>query len=228
MRSDTTHRSRACVWWTDCCVPRNVGGFNLIDHEEALHVMMAKWVIKVMSLGNTSFQKLFQYCIPLIHLLDNGNWPALSQWIVFHTFRATWGSKAWNMIVKSWWTMLNFAHRPIAKRSSPLTCGGQYFTLEATLAFCNNALRNSWYKTSGLLSIRSSWLGRKPKLSLISLLVIGRTIIHSYKKIPLEAPIAHGGLDLHNQQWILGCIHREIGRVGGCGLSNIATIPTAN
>jgi hypothetical protein len=52
----TYTRKRAWVRWYDVCTPKSVGGLNLIDAEEAMQALLAKWIIKALGPGESNLQ----------------------------------------------------------------------------------------------------------------------------------------------------------------------------
>jgi len=71
--SGTTHRSQARVSWTDCCASKQIGGLDLVDPEEALHALMAKWILKAMLPGSSNLHLLLRYRLFQIRPQSQGN-----------------------------------------------------------------------------------------------------------------------------------------------------------
>lgn len=92
--SSSTHRSRARVSWVDCCAPRHIGGLNLVDLEDALHALMAKWVMKAMIPGSSNLQYILRYRLLQFRPPAPSAWQAMPQWALLHKFHACNGSRA--------------------------------------------------------------------------------------------------------------------------------------
>jgi hypothetical protein len=120
--SGATHLCRARVRWTDCCAAKNVGGLGLVDPEEALSALTAKWIIRVLTPGIAPLQILLRYRLLKIRPHTQGGWPMASNWVLMQKFRATRGSRAWDRIIQAWRKMSpHLAVRPPVNDCEVLT-----------------------------------------------------------------------------------------------------------
>ena len=100
--SGSAHPSRSRVRWVDVCAPKSIGGFNLVDPEEALHALAAKWVLKALTPGNAPLHLILRYRLLHLKPQEKGNWPLDAQWILIHKFRASRGSQLYDRILQAW------------------------------------------------------------------------------------------------------------------------------
>jgi hypothetical protein len=132
------------VRWTDCCATKHVGGLGLIDPEEAILALVAKWIIRVITPGSAPLQILLRYRLLKIRPHAWGGWAMASHWAFTPRFKATRGSRAWIHIVQAWRKLLPFLSvRPPANACEVLTTdlwwssyhiGGQFGFSHATAA----------------------------------------------------------------------------------------------
>jgi hypothetical protein len=73
--SRSAHRARSRVSWTDCCANKQKGGLNLIDLEEALDALSAKWVIKALTPGESNLKTLLLARIKQAQPSRQTKWP---------------------------------------------------------------------------------------------------------------------------------------------------------
>jgi hypothetical protein len=60
---------RARVAWTVCCQPKQVDGLNLIDPQEAVTALIAKWVLTALEPGESNFKVLLRFRLGLFSLM---------------------------------------------------------------------------------------------------------------------------------------------------------------
>jgi hypothetical protein len=73
------HNCRVKVGWYDCCASRKVGSLNILDLEEALMALIAKWLLKALALGTSNIQHLLHYKLMQIQPAGRGTWPRSPQ-----------------------------------------------------------------------------------------------------------------------------------------------------
>lgn len=61
---------------------KNVGGLELVDPEEALFALAAKWIIRALTLGIALLQILLCYRLLKIRPHAQGGWPMASNWVL--------------------------------------------------------------------------------------------------------------------------------------------------
>ena len=88
--------------WYDVCAPKSIGGLNLVDPEEALRALMAKWVLKALGPGDSNLQILRRHRIKKIKPDRRGRWPQSLQWILTHKFSSPRGYRIWNRLMQAW------------------------------------------------------------------------------------------------------------------------------
>jgi hypothetical protein len=49
------------VSWSDCCTKRIVGGFNLVDLEDAFNALLSKWNVKPLEPKDSNLKTLLKY-----------------------------------------------------------------------------------------------------------------------------------------------------------------------
>ena len=63
-RSENTTKAR--VNWDDCTMPKKVGGLSLTSSEDAMKVLMNKWITHALLLGKSNLQVILCYRIKLL------------------------------------------------------------------------------------------------------------------------------------------------------------------
>jgi len=61
--SGSEHLTQARVSWDDCCLPKLVGGLQLLDPEVSLNALLAKWVLYAIEPGIFGLKTLLRYRI---------------------------------------------------------------------------------------------------------------------------------------------------------------------
>jgi hypothetical protein len=102
MWSGSDHHYRARVGWQDCCASRRVGGLDIVDPEDALATLAAKWILKALAPGNANVQHLLRHRILQVYPVGKGNWPCHVQWITSHRPTIGRGSQVWECIGQAW------------------------------------------------------------------------------------------------------------------------------
>lgn len=101
--SGSEHSSRTRVSWTDCCLPKLVGGLQLLDPEVSLNALLSKWVLYAIEPGISGLKTLLRY---RIHRMKphpkTGYWFPSSAWLMVHKSSATRGLRVWNKIISAW------------------------------------------------------------------------------------------------------------------------------
>ena len=90
------------VTWTYVCIDRNIGSLNIVDAKEVLHVLIEKWIFKVLEPGESSLQCPLLYCILNIISYERGNQRTSLHWVLTTNFHALRRSQVWNRIARSW------------------------------------------------------------------------------------------------------------------------------
>jgi hypothetical protein len=154
---------RARVRWTDCCAVKQVGGLGLVDPEEALLALAAKWIIRGLTPGTAPLQILIRYRLLQIRSHARGGWPMASQWVLTPRFQATRWSRAWTRIISAWRKLSpHLTVRPPINKCEVLTThlwwsssfiGGQFgFSHESAAHLMKNGLQqlgDIWDQHSG-------------------------------------------------------------------------------
>jgi hypothetical protein len=159
----SSHRTHIWVNWTDWCAHKKVGGLNLVDLEEALWALSAKWFIKALGAGASPLQVLLKHRLLKIKPQECGTWPATPPWSLFSKFKAPKGSWAWGSIVN-----LGGNFRPWLKLFLPLTgmrfylppCSGPWSST-LTNAFGVSHLQAAALMKAWLTHIRDLWKDAK-------------------------------------------------------------------
>lgn len=61
--SGSSSEIRARVAWEDCSVAKKFGGLGLLDAEEAMNALMAKWLLRALLPGSSNLQLFLRYHI---------------------------------------------------------------------------------------------------------------------------------------------------------------------
>jgi hypothetical protein len=70
----TIQQARARVAWQTCCLKRCNGGLNLIDSQEAITTLMAKWVVVACEPGTSNFKAMPQFRLSSFQPHSRGKW----------------------------------------------------------------------------------------------------------------------------------------------------------
>lgn len=89
-------------------MPKSKGGLGLLDPEEVLHALMAKWILRALIPGNSNLQILIRHKILQVQPTFSGRWPKSPNWIMLYKFKSTKGSKIWDRIIKGWKSLSPF------------------------------------------------------------------------------------------------------------------------
>jgi hypothetical protein len=96
-------RTRIQVRWNDCTVPKQHGSLYLVDLEDALQALSAKWIAKALLPSNSNLQLLLQLKQLLqIRSHTSSQWAPVLLWCLTPNFHATNGSKVWNRAIRVW------------------------------------------------------------------------------------------------------------------------------
>jgi hypothetical protein len=100
--SGSSHRTRVRVSWTDCCAAKGKGGLGLIDPQEAMEALMAKWILKALQPGASHLQTFLRYRLQKLRPDIRGTWPQSIQWALTYKFSAPRGYRIWNRMIQGW------------------------------------------------------------------------------------------------------------------------------
>jgi hypothetical protein len=79
-----------------------MGASNLIDPEDALQALLAKWIAKALQPGNSNLQQLLRHKLLQIRAHSSGQWAPTLLWCLTPNFHASNGSKVWNRTIRAW------------------------------------------------------------------------------------------------------------------------------
>jgi hypothetical protein len=98
----TLNRTRTKVAWLQCCQPKAEGGLDLINPNDALTALMAKWVLKACEPGTSNLHALLRFRLSHFQPYSGGRWPSSLEYFIQQSFQAKKGSAVWNRIGVSW------------------------------------------------------------------------------------------------------------------------------
>ena len=67
-------RVRIRVSWQQCCQPKNKGGLNLINREDAVVALMTKWLTKALELGDSNLHLFLRFRLSQYQPYIGGRW----------------------------------------------------------------------------------------------------------------------------------------------------------
>ena len=100
-------RSRARVDWLQCCQRKEEGGINLINPEDAVAVLMVKWVIKALEPGQSNLHLLLRHKLSEFQPYSGGRWQPSLEFCFIPKHQARTGSIVWNRVIPSWKSVLH-------------------------------------------------------------------------------------------------------------------------
>jgi hypothetical protein len=100
--SGSSHRTRIRVSWTNCCSAKGKGGLGLIDPQEAMEALMAKWILKAPQPEASNLQTFLRYRLQKLKPATRGTWSPSIQWTLTHQFSAPRGYRIWNRMMQGW------------------------------------------------------------------------------------------------------------------------------
>lgn len=101
----TMQRARVRAGWLQCCQPRNNGGLELMNPEDAMIALMAKWVVKAMEPGNSNLHLLLRYRLSMYQPFSGGRWCPSLEYFTLPKNQCHKGSAVWNRTTTAWKTM---------------------------------------------------------------------------------------------------------------------------
>jgi hypothetical protein len=104
--SGSATRTRNRVAWKTCCLYREEGSLNMIDPQEALTALMAKWVVTALEPGISNFKGILRHRLLYLQPFSIGTWAPSLEWCLSPTHRGSSGSALWKRTTKSWKLMV--------------------------------------------------------------------------------------------------------------------------
>ena len=101
-------RARVRVSWPQCCQPKNAGGVNLINPEDAVAALMTKWMVKALEPGDSNLHLFLRYRLSMYQPYAGGRWVQSMEYFTVDKHERKKGSIVWNQATSAWKTMLPF------------------------------------------------------------------------------------------------------------------------
>jgi hypothetical protein len=102
MWSGSKNRTRTKVAWVQCCQPKDKGGLDLINPNDALIALMTKWVLKACEPGSSNLHVFLRHRLSSFQPYSGGRWSPSLDFFTQPRFQAKKGSTAWNRVGTSW------------------------------------------------------------------------------------------------------------------------------
>ena len=101
-------KSRVRVSWTQCCQPKEKGGLNLINLEDAVVALMTKWIIKAIEPGDSNLHLFLRYKLSHNQPYARGRWSPSLEYFTIGKHQAKRGLLVWNQVSSAWKRMIPF------------------------------------------------------------------------------------------------------------------------
>lgn len=150
----------------------NVSGLGLISPEDAMKLLMSKWIVQALLPGMSNLQIILQYRITKLQPSNHGPWGPSSLWLFTPNFSTKGRSRVWHHITQSWKRMANTVAYLSSSTAEDILqtnlwwrtkyqCLHFDITMSKAIIFYHKGLR--YPKTFGTLGDIISWIGTPPK-----------------------------------------------------------------
>lgn len=102
LASRTMQRARVRVGWLQCCQPKEAGGLDLINPEDAMTSLIVKWMIKAMEPRTSNLHLLLRHRLNIYQPYARGNWKPSLDFFPLKKHQSHKGSATWNKVTNAW------------------------------------------------------------------------------------------------------------------------------
>lgn len=102
LASGTMKRARVRVGWLQCCQPREKGGLDLINSEDAMTSLMIKWIVKAMEQGTSNLHIFLRHRLNHYQPYAGEKWELSLDFFTLKKHHSHRGSAIWHRVTNAW------------------------------------------------------------------------------------------------------------------------------